>query len=67
MLHKIAIGMGATIGISQGLYLLFVIFESPLIFSMSLLMFFIEQCVVMTAFLSTKKMKKMCKERFSKE
>ena len=67
VLHKIAIGMGATIGMSQGLYLLFVIFESPLIFSMSLLMFFIEQCVVMTAFLSTKKMKKMCKERFSKE
>ena len=67
LLHPIAIAMGATVGISHLLYVIFAVIKMQIILTISWLLFLIQQFVIMTTFLCTKKARKMCKERFSKE
>jgi len=67
LLHKIAVAMGATIGMSYLLFLAYVIFDFPFVFQLSWLLFLIQECVIAANFLCTKKMKQMCKEYISKD
>jgi len=64
MLNKIAIAMGASVGISHLLYVLYVIFNWSTAYQLAFLLFIIQQGVIMSSFLYNKKMKALCKERF---
>jgi len=67
-LNTIAIAMGATIGISQLAFWLFIIFSLPLtVLGVTFAIFLMQQCIIMTNFMCTEKMKGLCKEYFSKE
>ena len=67
-LNTISIAMGATIGISQLIFWLFIIFDLPAtILGISLILFFIQQCVIMTRLICNKKVKGLRKKYFSKE
>jgi len=66
VLHKIAITMGVTIGIAHVLYMIHFITGSPLVLAVSYLLFCIQQCVIMSRYTCTKKMRVLCKEYFAK-
>ena len=67
LLHKIAMVMGATIGIAYLLFSVFVIFGFTPALVATWMLFFIQQYVVMAILLCTKKMKNMCIEYCSKD
>jgi len=67
-LNTIAIVMGATIGISQLAFWLFLIFGLPsTVLGLTFAIFLVQQCVIMSNFMCTEKMKRLCKEYFSKD
>ena len=65
-LHRIGVVMGATIGIVQLLYLVYLIFQFHVAFFFAWLVAFIQQIVIVQTLLCTKNTRKLCKERFSK-
>ena len=67
LLHRIAVAMGGTIGMSLVLYIIYTIFLFTPAFAMSWALFFIQQCMITVNLLFTKKMKGMCKEYFLKD
>jgi len=67
LLHKIAIVMGATIGMAYLLFSVYVIFGFFPALVAHWMLFFIQQYVVLAMLLCTRKMKMMCKEYFSKD
>ena len=67
VLHKIAITMGATVGISQLLFMIHCVANSVLVFVAFWLLFFIQLCVITSHFMCTKKMKALFKEYFAKD
>ena len=66
-LFRIAIGMGATIGLSYFIWILPIDQKYSYITSISgAVLLFIQQCVIMTSYLCTKKMSELWKKRFSR-
>ena len=69
-LFRIAIVMGATIGLSQFVFI-FLVFDSEIvdaiIGSSGALLLAIQQCVIMMSFLSSEKISGLCKNLFSRE
>ena len=61
---KIAITMGATLGISQVLLASSWYFDSEITLRIAGFFFVIQQCVFMSFYMCTKKMSRLCKERF---
>jgi len=67
-LNTIAIAMGATIGISQSAFWIYFIFSLPdTVLGVTFAIFLIQQFVIISSFMCTEKMKRLCKEYFSKE
>ena len=67
-LNIIAIAMGATVGVSQLILCLFIMIDLPLtILGLTFFLLFIEQCVIMTSLMCTKKMKGLCNENCFKK
>ena len=67
VLHKIAITMGATVGIAYILYMIHYIANSLFALNVAWLLFFIQLCVITSRFMCTKRMKVLCKEYFAKD
>ena len=59
-LNKIAIPMGATVGIAHFIYIIYLVYNLPVV-ELCFGVFFIQQCVIMTSSLSTQKMHQLCK------
>jgi len=59
-LNKIAIPIGATIGVSHFIYILYLVYNLPVV-ELCFGVFFIQQCVIMVSSLSIKKMHQLCK------
>ena len=69
-LYRIAIAMGATLGLSQFVFA-FVVFDSEIVDIISgisgALFLLIQQCVIMTSFLDKEKISGLCKKLFSRD
>ena len=67
-LSNVAIGMGATIGLSETIWLASYIYNDyyEAISAMGGLFLFIQQCVITMSFMCTDKMSQLCKEFFSR-
>jgi len=68
-LFKIAIAMGATIGLSYFTWLLslFNVVDSDIISFTGAIFLLIQQCIITSTFVCTKKMSNLCKMFFSRD
>ena len=61
---KIAITMGATLGISQIFFTASWFFDNEIALRIGGFFFIIQQCVIMSFYMCTKKMSRLCKDKF---
>jgi len=59
-LNKIVIPIGATIGVSHFIYIMYLVYNLPIV-ELCFSVFLIQQCVIMASSLSTQKMHQLCK------